>query len=231
MKMRKDLRFKSEEETDEAIRLLSHRLETSSLDLKTEKDILKDLKKLNGDKERIKQWEAQVDLVKANRFVHEDLFLQRQAKSAELGVRRAQEKALMARMDAIRSGEGVPDGFNAGARISALLDEKAGLVEELKGKRAELHAAVVAFKLRQAEHRHPAPHRPPRTPGPTGPVRPLSPTAFAVTERPKRPRPRTHQRVRPWRGGGSCGTGCVQATETHVRARAQPSPREGGVVR
>eukprot|EP00291_Cryptomonas_curvata_P006204 CAMPEP_0172183858 /NCGR_PEP_ID=MMETSP1050-20130122/19235_1 /TAXON_ID=233186 /ORGANISM="Cryptomonas curvata, Strain CCAP979/52" /LENGTH=490 /DNA_ID=CAMNT_0012857555 /DNA_START=59 /DNA_END=1528 /DNA_ORIENTATION=+ len=152
-KMRKDLRFKSEEETDDAIKQLSHRLETSSLDLKTEKDILKDLKKLNGDKDRIKEWEAQVDLAKANRFAHEDLFLQRQAKGAELSALRSQEKALMARMDAVRSGEGVPDGFNAGARITALLDEKARLVEELKRKRAELHAANVAFKLRQAEHR------------------------------------------------------------------------------
>ena len=184
--MRKDLRFRSEEETDEAIKQLSHRLETSSLDLKTEKDILRDLKKLNGDKERIKEWTAQVDLAKANRFAHEDLFLRRQAKGAELSALRSQERALQARMEAIRSGEGQPDGFNAGARITALLDEKARLVEELKRKRAELHAANVAFKLRQAEHRHPRAASPPRTAGPAPPLLRRTP--------PPRARARSHPR-------------------------------------
>ena len=152
-KFRKELKFKSEEETDAAIKELSYRLETSSLDLKTEKEILRDLKKLNGDKDRIKEWAALVDDIKAKRFVHEDLYLQRQAKSAELNAVRDQEKAILAKMDAIRSGEGMPDGFNASARITALLDEKARLIEALKGKRGELQGANLAFKLRLGEYR------------------------------------------------------------------------------
>ena len=152
--MRKELKYKSEEETDAAIKELSYRLETSSLDLKTEKDIVRDLQRLNGEKERIREWMAQVDEVKANRFVHEDVFLQRQAKGAELNAVRDQEKALLARMDAIRSGEGMPDGFNANARITALLDEKARLVDALKLKRGELNSANVDFKRRLAEYRY-----------------------------------------------------------------------------
>ena len=66
---------------------------------------------------------------------------------------RDQEKALLARMDAIRSGEGMPDGYNASTRITALLDEKARLVEAVQNKRGDLQSANVAFKLRLAEYR------------------------------------------------------------------------------
>jgi uncharacterized coiled-coil DUF342 family protein len=155
--MRKELKFKSEEEIDAAIKQLSYRLETSSLDLKTEKDIVRDLQKLNGDKERVKEWSTQMDEIKTNRFMHEDLFLQRQAKSTQLNAVRDQEKALLARMDSIRSGEGMPDGFNASARITALLDEKAQMIEAIKAKRAELHSANVDFKRRLGEYRQVAP--------------------------------------------------------------------------
>eukprot|EP00292_Cryptomonas_paramecium_P005389 CAMPEP_0113689634 /NCGR_PEP_ID=MMETSP0038_2-20120614/17297_1 /TAXON_ID=2898 /ORGANISM="Cryptomonas paramecium" /LENGTH=419 /DNA_ID=CAMNT_0000610775 /DNA_START=22 /DNA_END=1278 /DNA_ORIENTATION=+ /assembly_acc=CAM_ASM_000170 len=152
-KLRKELKFRTEEETDLAIQQLSIQLETSTLELKREKEIMKEMKKLNSDKEQIRQYHAILHESQAMRAGHEDLFLQRQAKSNELAVVREQERMVLSRMDDLRSGKGAPGGFNAFERTATLQDERTRLIQSIKEARAAQQELVVAFKLKQAEYR------------------------------------------------------------------------------
>ena len=149
----KNLKFKSEEEIEQQIKLLTTRLEQSTLDLKTEKEILKDLKKLNNDKEEIKKYSTKMSDARKQRHVHEEFFLEKQKKHAEFTEIRDQEKLLMQKIDGIRSGEGTVDGFNAGAKVIELLKDKGQLVDLLKEKRAALQELNTTYRMQLGEYR------------------------------------------------------------------------------
>mmetsp|Transcript_9153 Transcript_9153/g.20993 ORF Transcript_9153/g.20993 Transcript_9153/m.20993 type:complete len:554 (-) Transcript_9153:83-1744(-) len=152
-KMRKELRSVDVMEIDQMIADLNTKLETSTNDLKTEKEIIREIKKLTGDKERIKEWKAERDAVAEKKKEIDDLYNLRKSKTENFNALREKEKELVARLESLRSGDGVPDGVNPSQKVTELLGEKAKVIEEIKANRQSINNAHVSFKIKMAEYR------------------------------------------------------------------------------
>lgn len=150
-KIRKELKVSDSSEIDTKVAELTNQLETCSMDLKSEKEIVNTIKKLTADKDKVREYEAEREAVKSKREEHDALFARRQALGEEMTALRDQEKVLQAKLEAMRGGEGAPSGVNPAARVNELFEQKAKVVEGIKGKRNELKEANIQFRVKVAE--------------------------------------------------------------------------------
>jgi hypothetical protein len=151
--LRKDLPFGTIEEVEKRHIEISSSLETSCLDLKTEKELLKELQILSSTKGAIVVWNEQLDKVKLLRDAQSKVLNRRQSKVDELAALREEERKLIAKIESVKDGERSEEAIKVNSLITTILDEKAALVSALKSKKAALQACIVNFKISVAEHR------------------------------------------------------------------------------
>jgi len=152
-KLRKELKAQDASALDKMIEDLNMKLETSSVDLKTEKEMMRTIKQLTLDKQRIKDWDAEKSAVAQKQAQHDALYEQRQKKGDEVTQLKEAEKEMNAKLDAMRNGEGAPDGVNPATKVTELMDEKSKVIEGIKAKRQELKDLIVRFKTKASEYR------------------------------------------------------------------------------
>ncbi len=152
-KLRKDLPFGSIEEVEKRHSEITSCLETSCLDLKTEKEFLKELQTLSSSKGAILELCAQLEKVKLLREAHTELLNLRQKKVDELSALREEERRLIAKIESVKDGERSEEYSSVNSLITSILDEKAALVTSLKNKKVALQECVVNYKISVAEHR------------------------------------------------------------------------------
>ena len=152
-KLRKDLPFGTIEEVEKRHSEITSCLESSSLDLKSEKELLRELQSLSSTKVAIMEWIAQLEKVKLLREAYTKVFMLRQTKFDELAALREEEKKMIAKIESIKDGERSEEQSKVNALITAILDEKAALVTTLKNKKAALQECIINYKISVAEHR------------------------------------------------------------------------------
>mmetsp|Transcript_95150 Transcript_95150/g.138953 ORF Transcript_95150/g.138953 Transcript_95150/m.138953 type:complete len:583 (-) Transcript_95150:577-2325(-) len=143
---------------DRMISEIQVRLETSSTDLKTEKDLVYQIKKLEADKSNIKGYEVELASVKGKEEQHEEMY--QKLKIAKEGVQalRATEREMVQALDAAKAGavEGEVAGAevgNANLKIVELMNTKNDLVNANKEYRAGMKKLSVGLKITFAEYR------------------------------------------------------------------------------
>jgi len=138
---------------DAQIAEMNQKLETSSMDLKSEKELMQTIKKRTAQKDQIKAFLAEQAKVAARKEHHEELYKKRQAVGEQLTKLREDEKAISQKLEAMRNGEGTPDGMSPHNKLMELMDQKSKVYEGMKAKRAEVKKSYVAYKVRVAEYR------------------------------------------------------------------------------
>uniref|UniRef100_A0A7S0N6J2 RRM domain-containing protein n=1 Tax=Cryptomonas curvata TaxID=233186 RepID=A0A7S0N6J2_9CRYP len=151
--LRKGLPFGTIEEVEKRHSEITTCLETSCLDLKTEKDLLKELQTLSSSKGAIVEWDAQLEKVKRLREAYTEILKLRQTKVDELSALREEERKLIAKIESVKDGERSDEHSQVNSLITTILDEKAALVTTLKNKKAALQECIVNYKISVAEHR------------------------------------------------------------------------------
>jgi len=151
--MRKELPFASEDEVEHRKKEISAALELCSLDIKTEKSLLNELRSLSISRAGIEALSLELESGCALRDAHNKISTARQAKIEEIAVLRDEEKALLSKIESLRDGERSNEILKTSSLITSILDEKAAIVSTLKAKRASLQEAVIKYKISVAEHR------------------------------------------------------------------------------
>eukprot|EP00286_Rhodomonas_abbreviata_P003939 CAMPEP_0181344268 /NCGR_PEP_ID=MMETSP1101-20121128/32084_1 /TAXON_ID=46948 /ORGANISM="Rhodomonas abbreviata, Strain Caron Lab Isolate" /LENGTH=448 /DNA_ID=CAMNT_0023456063 /DNA_START=107 /DNA_END=1450 /DNA_ORIENTATION=- len=152
-RLRKDLKYTDLDEIDRRVEELHKQQQTTTMDLKAEKDIVRDIKRLTADKEKVKEWEREREAIQAKRAAHDELFAARQAKGDEVTLIKEEEKEIVAALRGMRAGEGTPEGVNPSQRVKELLDEKAQVIETIKAARAALKEAHGEYRNKTSAYR------------------------------------------------------------------------------
>jgi hypothetical protein len=152
-KLRNELPFGTIEEVEKRHNEIASCLETSCLDLKKEKELLKELQMLSSSKGPIMDWNAQLEKLKLLREAHNKILNLRQSKIDELAALREEERNLIAKIECVNDGDRTDEVIKANSLITTILDEKAALVSSLKSKKAALQECVVNYKISVAEYR------------------------------------------------------------------------------
>ena len=83
---------------------MTTKLETSSMDLKSEKALVFEIKKVTAQKEQLKEWEEIKAKIESRKEAHEELYKKRQEVGEKLTDSRDAEKVITAKLDAWKSG-------------------------------------------------------------------------------------------------------------------------------
>jgi hypothetical protein len=155
---RKQLESTDPAAIDAKIGQIQRRLETETTDLKTEKDLVYQIKKLSGQKDGIKELAAEQAKVKEKEAAHQEMYLKFKAKKDELAALRAIERQKTTELEAAKAGAVVGEDAadakgNANARIVELLALKGDVIKENKQLRAGMRELSVALKIKVAEFR------------------------------------------------------------------------------
>ena len=152
-KLRKELRITDSSKIDEAIKEMTTKLETSSMDLKSEKALVFEIKKVTAQKEQLKEWEEIKAKIESRKEAHEELYKKRQEVGEKLTASRDAEKVITAKLDAFKTGEGFAEGVGPHTKMMNLMDSKTKVIDGIKAKRGELKEMSTQFKLKIAEYR------------------------------------------------------------------------------
>jgi len=155
---RKQLESTDPAAIDAKIGQIQRRLETETTDLKTEKDLVYQIKKLSGQKDSIKELVAEQAKVKEKEEAHQEMYLKFKAKKDELAALRAVEREKTTKLEekkacAVKGEEAADAKVNANARIVELLALKGDVINENKQLRAGIKELSVALKIKVAEFR------------------------------------------------------------------------------
>ena len=132
---------------------MTTKLETSSMDLKSEKALVFEIKKVTAQKEQLKEWEEIKAKIETRKEAHEELYKKRQEVGEKLTASRDAEKVITAKLDAFKTGEGFAEGVAPHAKMMNLMDSKTKVIDGIKAKRGELKEMSTQFKLKIAEYR------------------------------------------------------------------------------
>ena len=143
---------------DARIAEIQRELETSTLDLKTEKEKIAEIKKLSAQKDTNKELEKEEVALKAKGEQHDEMFLKYKTAKDELAALRTEERAKKAALDAAKAGAVEGEGAssevgNANAKIQKILGDKAEMVQQNKAHRAAMKDLSVQLKIKFAEYR------------------------------------------------------------------------------
>jgi hypothetical protein len=132
---------------------MTTKLETSSMDLKSEKALVFEIKKVTAQKEQLKEWEEIKAKIESRKEAHEELYKKRQEVGEKLTASRDAEKVITAKLDAFKTGEGFAEGVAPHTKMMNLMDQKTKVIDGIKAKRGELREISTQFKLKIAEYR------------------------------------------------------------------------------
>jgi len=144
---------------DAGIAEIQRELETSTLDLKTEKEKINEIKKLTAQKDTNKELEKEEAALKIKEEQHEEMFQKYKTSKDELAALRTEERAKVAALDAAKAGavvEGEGEASevgNANVKIQQILGNKAEIVQQNKAHRAAMKELSVKVKIKFAEYR------------------------------------------------------------------------------
>jgi len=143
---------------DRMISEIQVRLETSSTDLKTEKDLVYQIKKLEADKCNIKGYEVELANVKSKEEQHEEMYQKLKIAKEGVSALRVTERDMVQKLDAAKAGavEGEADSAdvgNANNKIVELMAARNELVGVNKEHRAGMKKLSVQLKITFAEYR------------------------------------------------------------------------------
>jgi chromosome segregation ATPase len=138
---------------DAEIASIQKQLETSTLDLKTEKEKVHEIKKLTAQKDSIKELDAAHAALKAQEEQHEAMYRKYKAAKEEVQALRVTERDMVAKLDAAKAGavegdESAAAAGNANSKIEELMGEKAKLIESNKEARSEMKNLSTNLKIR-----------------------------------------------------------------------------------
>lgn len=143
---------------DALIAEIQKQLETSTLDLKTEKEKVHEIKKLTAQKDSIKELAVAADKVKAQEQEHEALYTKLKEAKQEVQTLRAREREMIAELDAAKvcavdadaAGAAVGD---ANSQIEALMSKKAEVIQSNRDARTGIKEKSTLVKIQFAEYR------------------------------------------------------------------------------
>mmetsp|Transcript_5608 Transcript_5608/g.13615 ORF Transcript_5608/g.13615 Transcript_5608/m.13615 type:complete len:571 (-) Transcript_5608:126-1838(-) len=151
--LRKDNKSLDLAEIDSLIAAINYKLESSSMDLKTEKEQIREMKKLSESKAKVSEYEAEKNAASAAREKHDALYVSKQAAQVVINELRDQDKVIAEKLDAFRTAEGPDGSANPSVRITELLDEKAKVIAGIKEIRGQIKDVNISYKIMVAEHR------------------------------------------------------------------------------
>lgn len=129
-KLRKELKVQDSAQIDKVIKEMTEKLETSSMDLKSEKTLVNEIKNITAQKEQLKEWEEVKAKIEARKQANDVLYKKRQEVGEKLTASREAEKAINVKLDSFKSGDGTADGVAPHTKMMELMDQKTKVIGE-----------------------------------------------------------------------------------------------------